>query len=72
MQVSGGVVILIRKNVSQSKIIINTHFQAVLATLHETVFICSLYIPSHDLLNEKKKLSNLKQLAEPFILIWDL
>ena len=51
----GGVSILIRKNVPQSKININTHLQAIAvsATLHKTVSIYSLYIPPHDPINKK-------------------
>ena len=38
----GGVSILIRKDIPQNKININTHLQAIAIT------ICSLYIPPHD------------------------
>ena len=49
---------------NQNKININIHLQAIAvsATLLKSVSICSLYIPSHDLIN-KKELNNLiKQL----------
>ena len=56
---SGGVSILIRKNILQNKINIKTHLQAIVvsATLHETVSICSLYIPHYPI--NKKYLNNL-------------
>ena len=49
---SGGVSILIRKDIPQNKI--NTHLQAIAvsATLRKTVTICSLYIPPHNPVNE--------------------
>ena len=62
----GGVSILIRKNIPQSKI--NICLQAVSATLHKAASIC-LYIPSHDPIN-KKELNNLK-LPKPCILMGD-
>ena len=67
---SGGVSILM-KNVPQSKIKINTYLQsiAVSATLHKTVFICSLYIPPHDPINKKELNNMIKQLPKPFILM---
>ena len=60
LRASGGVSILIRKYIPQNKININTHLQAiaVLATLHKTVTICSLYIPPYDPINENEKQSN--------------
>ena len=53
---SGGVSILIRKDIPQNKISINTHLQAITvsATLHKTVNICSLYIPPHHPINENE------------------
>ena len=53
---SGGVSILIRKDIPQNKISINTHLQAITvsATLHKTVTICSLYIPPHDPINKNE------------------
>ena len=69
----GGVSLLIRKYVHQSKIDINTCLRAiaVLATLHKTVSICSLYISPHDSINEKELNNLIKQLPKPFILIED-
>ena len=69
----GGISILIREDVPQSKIYMNTHSQAiaVLVTLHKTVPICSLYIPPHDLINEKELNNLIKQLPKLFILMGD-
>ena len=57
---SGGVSVFIWKNVSQSKININTHLQAIAvsATLHKIVSLLSLYVPIHDPINGKE-LNNL-------------
>ena len=53
---SGGVSILIRNDIPQNRININTLLQAisVSATLHKIVTICSLYIPPYNLINEKE------------------
>ena len=69
----GGVSILIRKNILQNKININTHLQtiAVSATLHKIFSICSLYIPPHDPINEKELNNLIKQLLKSFILMGD-
>ena len=55
LRASGGVSILIRKNIPQSKINISTPLQAVAisATLHKTTAICSIYIPPQDPINEE-------------------
>ena len=55
--------LLIKKNVSQSKINTNTCLQAIAisATLHKTVGVCTLYISPHDPINEKT-LKRAKQL----------
>ena len=70
---SGGVSILIRKDIPHSKINITTNIQAVAikATLHKAVNICSIYIPPNDDIdkNELKKL--IDQLPRPFILLGD-
>ena len=70
---SGGVSILIRKDIPQNKININTHLQAIAvsATLHKTVTICSLYIPLHDPINENELNNLIEQLPKPFILMGD-
>ena len=70
---SGGVSILIRKDIPQNKISINTHLQAITvsATLHKTVTICSLYIRPHDPINENEFNNLIEQLPKPFILMGD-
>ena len=50
-RVSRRVLILIRKNTLQNNI--NTHLQVISTTLHETISICSLYIPPHDFIFDK-------------------
>ena len=67
----GEVSILIRKDIPQNKININTHLQtiAVSATLHKTVTICSLYIPPHNPINENELNNLIEQLPKPFILM---
>ena len=73
---SGGVSILIRKDIPQNKININTHLQAIAisAFLHETVTICSLYIPPYDPINENELNNLIEQFPKPFInshnIIW--
>ena len=67
----GGVSILIRKNIPQSKIS-PPPLQAIAisATLHKTTTICSIYIPPQDPIN--KELNNLiNQLPKPYILMGD-
>ena len=70
---SGGVSIQIRKDISQNKININTHLQAIAVsvTIHETVTICSLYIPPPDPINENELNNLIEQLPKPFILMGD-
>ena len=64
----GGVSILIRNDIPQSKLNLNTQLQAKLkVTLHRTINICSLYIPPHDAINENENI--LQQLPTPFILL---
>ena len=67
---SGRVSILIRKDIPQNKISINTHLQAITvsATLHKTITICSLYIPPHDPINENELSSLIEQLLETIYL----
>ena len=67
----GGVSILIRKNVPQSKININLQRFATSAILHKTISICSLWIPPHDPKNEKEQTNLIKQLPKQVILIGD-
>ena len=70
---SGGVLILIRKDIPQNKMNINTHLQAttVSASLHETITICSLYTLPLDPINENELNNLIEQLPKPFILMGD-
>ena len=70
---SGGVSILIRKDIPQNKISINTHLQSITvsAILCKTVTICSLYIPPHDPNNENELNNLIEQLPKTFILMRD-
>ena len=73
LRASGGVSILIRKNIPQSKINISTPLQAVAisATLHKTTAICSMYIPPQDPINEEQLNNLINQLPKPYILMGD-
>ena len=65
--------ILIRKNVPQSKINIDTHLPATAVTTsqHKTVSLLSLYIQPHDPINEKELNNLITQLPKPFVLMGD-
>ena len=69
----GGVSILIRNSIPQSKIHLNTQLQAIAvkATLHRTINICSIYILPYDAINESEINNILQQLPTPFILLGD-
>ena len=69
----GGVSILIRNDIPQSKIHLNTQLQAIAVkvTLHRTINICFIYIPPHDAINESEINNILQQLPTPFILLGD-
>ena len=69
----GGVSILNRNNIPQSKIHLNTQLQAIAIkmTLHRTINICSIYIPPLDAINESEINNILQQLPTPFILLCD-
>ena len=73
LRASGGVSILIRKNIPQSKINISTPLQAVAisATLHKTTTICSIYIPPQDPINEEQ-LNNLINQLLSHIYWWEI
>ena len=70
---SGVVSILIRKDIPQNKININTHLQAIAVstTLLKTVTICSLYILPHVPINENEWNNLIEQLPKSFILMGD-
>ena len=72
-RVSGGVSILIRKDIPQNNININTQLQAIAVsvTLYKTVTICLLYIPPHDPINENELNNLIEQLPKPFIMMGD-
>ena len=64
---SGGVSILIRKDIPQHQINIDTEFQAVAVktTLHKPINICSIYIPPHDPINKTKLYKLIEQISRP-------
>ena len=71
---SGGVSILVRKDIPQQQINIDSELQviAVKTTLHEQVNISSIYVPSHDPINDKKLDKLIEQIPKPYILLGDL
>ena len=56
LRASGGVSILVRKDVPQNQISIDSDLlvTVVKVTLHKSINICSIYIPPHDPINESK------------------
>ena len=70
---SGGVSILIKYNIPQSEIPLDTNLQAVAvrATLHRTFSICSIYIPPNEKLSETAIEKIINKLPKPFILLGD-
>ena len=71
---SGGVSILVRKDIPQHQITIDSDLQviAVKATLHKPVNICSIYIPPHDSINETTLTKLIDQIPKPHLLLGDL
>ena len=71
---SGGISILVRKDIPQQQINIDSELQviAVKTTLHKPVNICSIYIPPHDPINDKKLHKLIEQIPKPHILLGDL
>ena len=71
---SGGVSILIRKDIHQSQVHVDTDFQAIVvkATLHKPFHICSIYIPPHDPISDIKMNELLQQIPKPYLLLGDL
>ena len=53
---SGGVSILVRKDIPEQQINIDSELKVidVKTTLHKPVNICSIYIPPHHPINDKK------------------
>ena len=70
---SGGVSILIKNNIPQSKINLKTELQAVAirATMHKVLSICSIYIPPNEKINETAIEELIHQLPKPFLLLGD-
>ena len=72
---SGGVSILVNKNIPQSIVTLNTNLQAVAVkvTAHKTITLCSVYLPprNHFNFNPKDLQSVIDQLPSPFILMGD-
>ena len=71
---SEGVSILIRKNIPQQQINIDSELQVIAdkTTLHKSVDICSIYILSHDPINDKNLDKLIEQISKPHILLGDL
>ena len=71
---SGGVSILVRKNIPQQQINIDSelHVIAVKTTLHKPVNVFSIYIPSNDPINNQKLNKLTEQIPKPHILLGDL
>ena len=67
---SGGVSILVKENVPQSIVTLNTNLQV---TAHKTITLCSVYLPprNHFNFNPKDLQSVIDQLPSPFILMGD-
>ena len=74
LRASGGVSILVRKDIPQSQIHVDTDLQAigVKTTLHKPIHICSIYIPPHDPISNIKMNELLLQIPKPFLLLGDL
>jgi ribonuclease HI len=70
---SGGVSLLIRKNIPHSQIKLNTNIQAVAATisLYRTITVCSIYLPPHSALNIAELEDLYRQLPSPVLLMGD-
>ena len=73
LRASAGVSILVRKDVPQNQISIDSDLQviAVKITLHKSINICSIYIPLHDPINESKLNKVIEQIPKPHILLGD-
>ena len=71
---SGGFSILVRKDIPQQQINVYSELQviAVKTTLYKSVNICSIYIPPHDPINDKKLNKLIEKIPKPYILLGDL
>ena len=74
LRASGGVSILVRKDIPQQQININSALQviAVKTTLHKPENIWSIYIPLHDPINDKKLNKLMEQIPKHHILQGDI
>ena len=68
----GVVSILVNESIPQSMVTLNTNLQAVAikVTAHETINLCSVYLPPHNF-NLKYLQDHIDQLLSPFILMGD-
>ena len=71
---SGSVSILVRNDILLQQINIDSELQVIVAkiTLHKPVNICSIYIPPHDPINDKRLNKLIEQIPKPHILQGDL
>ena len=70
---SGGLSILVWKDIPQSQIHVDTDLQAIVvkATLHKPIHICSIYIPPHDPISDIKMNELLQQIPKSYLLLGD-
>ena len=70
---SGGTSIMVKSSVPHSQFDLNTNLQAVAVnvTLSKKVTICSIYLPSSDILSKNSLVSLIDQLPHPFMLVGD-
>ena len=71
---SGGVSILVRNDISQHQIRIDTELQAidVKATLHKSINIWNICIPPHDPISDTKINKLIEQIPKPHLFLLDL
>ena len=70
---SGGVSIIVWKDILQQQININSELQVIVkTTLHKPVNICSIYISPHDPINGKKLNKLVEIIPKPHILLGNL
>ena len=73
-RVSGGVSILVRKDITQSQIHVDSDLQAIIvkATLYKPIHIFSIYIPPHNPISDIKMNELLQQMPKPYLVLGDL
>ena len=71
---SGGVTVMIKKEIPHRQINLNSNLQAVAVTLslHKTITLCSIYIPPSYALGVTELDNLVSQLPAPFILLGDM